>query len=435
MSGLTCSGVGLVVLTATGLAVKGMHKILAGKPGRRPLSRATDSGRLGTLGSGRVSVAVVVPAHNEAATIEQTVRSCLHQTYPVAQVIVVADNCTDPTAVLARAAGATVIEGSGGSKASAQNLALPHVAADLVVALDGDNTLDAKAVAHLVATMRAGYAGTCASVLPKDTTTIFSQYRTLYHALANGRTKKIQDVLGRQLVLNGMANCHRTDVLIRMGGFPDDSVTEDFNLTWALHRQGYPVAFTPDAVVYTQEPTSLRELIGQMHRWTAGFAQCMVAHRAPLVDLASFLVVVSLSVDALVGGVATVAFVPFVARHGIKACWRWWGWLWIMISAASIGVGINQLGVRTALCCVPGWFILQTVTGPMATWWLVREWVLGRHLTAWTGRHGRKPDLTPMSTRRQAILAAAALAGLAHLAARRVRAHKTPQTQRNRRPR
>jgi cellulose synthase/poly-beta-1,6-N-acetylglucosamine synthase-like glycosyltransferase len=102
MSGLTYSGVGLVVLTATGLAVKGMHKILAGKPGRRPLSQATDSGRLGTLGSGRVSVAVVVPAHNEAATIEQTVRSCLHQTYPVAQMIVVADNCTDPTAVLAR---------------------------------------------------------------------------------------------------------------------------------------------------------------------------------------------------------------------------------------------------------------------------------------------------------------------------------------------
>jgi cellulose synthase/poly-beta-1,6-N-acetylglucosamine synthase-like glycosyltransferase len=42
-----------------------------------------------------------------------------------------------------------------------------------------------------------------------------------------------------------MANCHRTDVLAAMGGFPDDSVTEDFNLTWALHRRGYSVVFTP----------------------------------------------------------------------------------------------------------------------------------------------------------------------------------------------
>ena len=434
MSGLTCTGVGLVVLTAAGLAVKGMQKMQARKLGRRSLSPVARTQPPSALGS-PVRVAVVVPAHNEAATIEQTIRSCLHQTYPVAQLIVVADNCTDATAALARAAGATVIEGRGGSKAAAQNLALPHVVADLVVALDGDNILDATAVAHLVATMRAGHAGTCAAVLPKETTTIYSQYRTLYHACSNGWTKKIQDTLGRQLVLNGMANCHRTDVLAAMGGFPDDSVTEDFNLTWALHRHGYPVAFTPEAFVYTQEPTSFRELIDQMHRWTAGFAQCMVTHRAPLVDFASFIVVSSLVGDALMGGLATLTFLPFLARHGVGACWRWWGWLWILISAATIGVAINQLGVRTTLRCLPGWLLLQTVTGPVTTWWLVQEWVLGRHLTTWTGRHGRKPTLTPMTTQRKAALATVAtLAGVTALAMRRIKTHRVAQTPRAGRP-
>jgi biofilm PGA synthesis N-glycosyltransferase PgaC len=436
MSGLTCSGVGLAVVTAVGLAVKGMQTLQARQVGRRPPRPGARTQSPSMLGSGPVTVGVVVPAHNEAATIEQTIRSCLRQTYPVAQVIVVADNCTDATAALARAAGATVIEGSGGSKAAAQNLALPYVAADLVVALDGDNTLDSAAVAHMVATMRAGHAGTCAAVLPKDTTTIYSQYRTLYHALSNGWTKKIQDTLGRQLVLNGMANCHRTDVLATMGGFPDNSVTEDFNLTWALHRHGYPVAFTPEAFVYTQEPTSFRELIDQMHRWTAGFAQCMVAHQAPLVDLASFLVVVSLAGDALVGGLATLTFLPFVARYGVSACWRWWGWLWILISTASIGVAINQLGVRTTLRCLPGWFLLQTLTGPVTTWWLVQEWVLGRHLTTWTGRHGRKPTLTPMTPHRKTALTAAALAGVTAFAVRRVTARRAAaRNQRAARPR
>ena len=430
MSGLTYTGLGLVALTAAGLVVKGlqkMHMLREGRRNRPVLSPGAGTQPLSVPRGASVTVAVVVPAHNEAATIKQTLHSCLHQTYPATQVIVVADNCTDATAALAREAGATVIEGSGGSKAAAQNLALPHVAADVVVALDGDNTLDVSALAHLVATMRAGHAGTCASVLPKDTTTIYSQYRTLYHALANGWTKKIQDVLGRQLVLNGMANCHRTDVLRRMGGFPDDSVTEDFNLTWALHRRGYSVVFTPEAFVYTQEPTSFRELIGQMHRWTAGFAQCMVAHRAPLVDLASFLVVGSLVGDALVGGLATLTFVPFVARHGLAGCWQWWGWLWIGISAASIGVAINQLGVRTTLRCLPGWFVLQTITGPMATWWLAREWVLGRHLTTWTGRHGRKPTLTPMSPRRKTVLATViALGGVGAVALNRHTQHTKP---------
>ncbi len=435
MSGLTWTGAGLAVLTVAGLAVK--VKVRAAELGLRPIPHPVTGTQPppGGLESGPVTVAVVVPAHNEAATIEQTIRSCVHQTYPVAQVIVVADNCTDATATLARAAGATVIEGSGGSKAAAQNLALPHVVCDLVVALDGDNTLDATAVAHMVATMRTGHAGTCTSVLPKDTATIYSQYRTLYHALANGWTKKIQDTLGRQLVLNGMANCHRTQVLTAMGGFPDDSVTEDFNLTWALHRGGYSVAFTPEAFVYTQEPTSFRELIGQMHRWTAGFAQCMVTHQAPLVDLASFIVVVSLAGDALVGGPATVSFLPFVARHGLTACWRWWSWLWMLISAASTAVAINQLGVRTTLRCLPGWFLLQTVTGPVTTWWLAREWILGRHLTTWTGRHGRKPTLTPVSTRRKAVLAAAAFAGVMTVAVRRIKAHRAAPTRQVGRPR
>jgi cellulose synthase/poly-beta-1,6-N-acetylglucosamine synthase-like glycosyltransferase len=420
MSGLTCTGLGLAVLTAAGLAVKAMQYLHGGKPGRRVLRSVPDPPWPCTPLSGSVTVAVVVPAHNEAPTIEQTIRSCRDQTYPVAQILVVADNCTDDTAALARAAGATVIEGRGGSKASAQNLALPYVVTDLVVALDGDNTLDTSAVDHMVATMRTWHAGTCAAVLPKDTTTVYSQYRTMYHALSNGWTKKVQDVLGRQLVLNGMANCHRRDVLARMGGFPDDSVTEDFNLTWALHRRGYSVAFTPRAFVYTQEPTSFRELIGQMHRWTAGFAQCMVTHRAPLVDLASFIVVVSLAGDALVGGLATVTFLPFVARHRLTACWQWWGRLWIVISAASVGVAISELGIRTTLRCLPGWVLLQTITGPVGTWWLIREWALGRHLTAWTGRHGRIPTLTPMSTRRKVALAVATL-GVMAVAVQRIR--------------
>ncbi|MGH8908810.1 MAG: glycosyltransferase [Egibacteraceae bacterium] len=390
----------------------------AGGPGVRQAQAAAQPVSPSALGS----VSVIVPAHNEQATIEQTVRSCLRQTHPVEQVIVVADNCTDATAALARRAGATVIEGKGGSKAAAQNLALPHVAGDLVLAIDADNTLDAAAVAHIVATMRAGYAGTCAAVLPTDTATIYSQYRMLYHAIANGWTRRMHDALGRQLVLSGAGNCHRADVLRELGGFPDDIITEDFNLTWALHRRGLPVAFTPKALVYTREPTSLRELLGQMHRWTSGFAQTMVKHRAPLLDVSSFIVVAAPVADALMGGVATLTFVPFLLRHRFAGLWRWWGRLWVAVSLASIGVAIRQVGVATTLKCLPGWFVLQTVTGPVTTWWLIREWVLGRHLTSWTGRYGRRATITPMTPRRRATLSTSvAIASWAGVALRKRR--------------
>ncbi|MFI6095560.1 glycosyltransferase [Lentzea sp. NPDC051213] len=355
----------------------------------------------------------VVPAHNEAATIAETVRSCLDQTLPADQVIVVADNCTDDTAALAAAAGATVIEGKAGSKAAAQNLALPLVDSEFVLALDADAVLAPDAAERMVATLRAGHVGTCAAALPKDTATVYSRYRTLYHAVANRWIRPLQDVLGRQLVLSGMANLHRTDVLREMGGYPDDVITEDFNLTWALHRAGHRVAFTPDALVYVQEPTSLRELLSQTHRWTAGFAQSMVKHRAPLLDARSFLVVGSQVWDAFFSGFAVLSLVPFVVRNGLAGLTNWWGLLWAVFMVVTMVVAAGQVGIRTTVRCLPAWLALQTLIGLLTLWWLVREWLLGVSLTTWTGRHGNKAALTAMSRRRVAVLCGLGTAALA----------------------
>lgn len=355
---------------------------------------------------------MVIPAHNEEASIAGTIRSCRAQSYPIDQIIVVADNCTDRTADIARGLGVVVIEGKGGSKASAQNMALSRITSDAVVALDADATLSAHAVAQMMDTLRRGFAGTCPSALPCDTTTPYSQYRTLYHAIANGWVRPLQDVFDRQLVLSGMANCHRTDVLREVGGYPDDNITEDFNLTWTLHRLGHRVGFTPEAVVYTQEPTSLRELLDQMHRWTAGFAQTMIKHRAPIMDGRAFVVVASQVVDSLIGGLATCTLVPYIARHGVLRGLRsWWSPLWVVVTVASLGVAVRQLGWRTTLKCLPSWIVMQYLTGPLTAWWLFREWVLGRRLTTWTGRHGRRPALTPVTRNRKAVLAAAVAAG------------------------
>ncbi|MEV0675830.1 glycosyltransferase family 2 protein [Actinosynnema sp. NPDC050436] len=357
------------------------------------------------------SVSMVIPAHNEEASIADTIRSCRAQSYPIDQIIVVADNCSDRTAEIARAMGVVVLEGEGGSKASAQNMALSRITSDAVVALDADATLSPRAVEQMMDTLRRGYAGTCPSALPADTSTPYSRYRTLYHAIANGWVRPLQDVFSRQLVLSGMANCHLTEVLRTVGGYPDDNITEDFNLTWTLHRLGHRVGFTPEAVVYTQEPTSLTELLSQMHRWTAGFAQTMVKHRAPAMDGGSFIVVTSQVIDSLIGGLATCSLLPYLARHGlVRGLRSWWSPLWVIISAASVAVAARQLGWRTTFKCLPSWLALQYLTGPLTAWWLFREWVLGRSLTTWTGRHGRRPALTPMTRRRKFLLSTGAVA-------------------------
>ncbi|WP_078897691.1 glycosyltransferase family 2 protein [Streptomyces rimosus] len=428
VSMLTGTGIGATLLTASAAVSLALRERSRGgrkpTPGSREPYRSRhavqQAGTIANTSEEKVpqSVSLVIPAHNEETSIAETIRSCRAQTYPIDQIIVVADNCSDKTAEIARRMGVVVIEGQGGSKALAQNLALPRITSDALVALDGDATLSPRAVELMMGTLRSGCAGTCTSARPKDTRTIYSQYRTLYHAISNGWARPMQDVLQRQLVLSGMANCHRMDVLREAGGFPDHTITEDFNLTWMLHRSAQQVRFTPGAFVYTQEPTSWAELVSQMHRWTAGFAQTMVKHRAPMLDSASFIVVGSQVVDAFIGGVAIFGLPFHLARRGpVRGLCTWWSPLWVAIGAASVGVAVRQVGWRTTLRCLPGWLAVQCLTGPMTAWWLFREWVLGRHLTTWTGRHGRRPALTPMSDHRKAALAACACA-IAVLAAR-----------------
>ena len=77
--------------------------------------------------AGPVTVTVLIPAHNEAACIADTIASLRSQSHQPARIVVVADNCTDETVAIARGAGVEVFETVGNTKkkAGALNQALP----------------------------------------------------------------------------------------------------------------------------------------------------------------------------------------------------------------------------------------------------------------------------------------------------------------------
>ncbi len=86
--------------------------------------------------------------------------------YPVDEVVVVADACTDGTASGVTVAGATVIRTDLKDMASAQNAALADIRSDIVFGFDGDTIPTPGCIAQLVADIEGGYDATCATVLP-----------------------------------------------------------------------------------------------------------------------------------------------------------------------------------------------------------------------------------------------------------------------------
>jgi biofilm PGA synthesis N-glycosyltransferase PgaC len=97
------------VLLAVGLDAWAAKRVT--DPARRPrdeVARPLRSEATTNRPSGRVSVTALIPARNEEHHIVATLTSLRRQTVPPAAVWVIADNCTDATAEVARAAGADV---------------------------------------------------------------------------------------------------------------------------------------------------------------------------------------------------------------------------------------------------------------------------------------------------------------------------------------
>jgi cellulose synthase/poly-beta-1,6-N-acetylglucosamine synthase-like glycosyltransferase len=65
-----------------------------------------------------------------------------------------------------------------------------------------------------------------------------------------------------------------------VGGYPVDTLAEDQDLTIAIQRAGWGVAYDIDAVAWTEAPETLRALGKQRFRWAYGTLQCLWKHRA-----------------------------------------------------------------------------------------------------------------------------------------------------------
>ncbi len=221
-------------------------------------------------------VVVVIPAHNEERLITAAVRSVLDQ---VERVVVAADNCTDRTAELAQAAGASVVVtvDNTGRKAGALNQALDRVLPvwrGWVMVMDADSTVSsgflATARRRLAADPELGAVGG-----------VFfgTQPRGWWEwAQANeyGRySRSVALKRGRVSVLTGTASMFRAaalrDLLTRRGYVYDESaLTEDNEITLALKTAGWRLVSPQSCRVSTELMPTARALHRQRLRWYRG---------------------------------------------------------------------------------------------------------------------------------------------------------------------
>lgn len=223
--------------------------------------------------------AILVPAHDEERVIERLLGSLRDQRYPRDRfsVFVVADNCTDRTAALARAAGAIVRERTDASlqaKGHALRWLLDHVRAagpwDAYVFFDADSVASADFLADMDARLEAGSRAIQAhyAVLNADASPVAAlraaALASLHYLRPLGRS-----ALGLSCGLKGNGMCFAAATLDRIG-WSSAGLAEDVELHLALVRAGVRVDFAPEALVRADMPATFDAAESQNLRWEAG---------------------------------------------------------------------------------------------------------------------------------------------------------------------
>ncbi|MCH8559582.1 glycosyltransferase family 2 protein [Nesterenkonia sp. DZ6] len=239
--------------------------------------------------SGPVTVTVLIPAHNEEASLPLTLSSLAAQSHRPARVIVVADNCSDDTVEIARAAGVEVFETVANTEKKAGGLnqvlaeILPgHGPNDIVMVMDADTRLDdgflEAGVTRFVndrALMAVGglFQG-------EEGHGLLGQFqRNEYTRYA----RQIRRRRGRVFVLTGTASMFRPLALTtiaenrgktipgRCGNVYDTAaLTEDNELTIAIKSLGGLMISPAECTVVTELMPDLRLLWRQRLRWQRG---------------------------------------------------------------------------------------------------------------------------------------------------------------------
>jgi cellulose synthase/poly-beta-1,6-N-acetylglucosamine synthase-like glycosyltransferase len=399
--------------------------------------------RHGELGH-RPSVSLVTPAYNEEALIVQSVKAFLESDYTPLEVVAVDDGSRDETFARLEQAfdlvplplrGRTelktapihgvfisradprlrVVRKENGGRSDAINAGLSVARSELVVITDADSLLEPDAISRAVhpfevhpdtclaagGGIRVANGSTIAGgrvVAPGIAWKGVGATQVLEYMRGFSATRIAWSRMNGLLIISGAFGVFRRDVIVALGGFSRETLGEDMEMTMRIHHVLRPqmkdahVEFVPDAVCWTEAPSTMAGLRSQRIRWHTGLIDDFRLHWRmfgrprygaagtlampymfffeaiePLVEVGGFAIVITLLVYDAVNWTYLVAFILIAALTGAT------------MSAASMlieEIGFHRYRAKD-LARLTAWGLVEAFWfRPPQAWWRLKATVL-----------------------------------------------------------
>ena len=240
-------------------------------------------------------VSVLIPCYNEADNLNSSIPHLLNLEYPNYELIFINDGSKDDTLKIIQswakmAEKVIAVDQENGGKASAMNNGLRHARGKYIVGIDGDAILDYHALDYMVQTMENDPTLGAVTGNPRvrNRSTVLGKLQVAEFSSIIGLIKRSQSIMDTLFTVSGVIMCIRKEIADQIGGWSDNMITDDIDVSWKTQTAGYNIAYEPRALCWVLMPETIRGLYKQRLRWAQGGAEVIMKYFSSVWRLHNF---------------------------------------------------------------------------------------------------------------------------------------------------
>ncbi|MEM2929048.1 MAG: glycosyltransferase family 2 protein [Nitrososphaerota archaeon] len=240
--------------------------------------------KLNSLNLSSPKFSIIVPAKNEEKVISRVIEALLNLNYPKdkKEIIIVEDGSEDKTKEICMEYEKKYLnqiklisKNNSNGKPSALNEGLKHAKGDIIAFFDADNVPESDVllkVANIFSNNSiVAIQGRTCSINPDQnmlTKIVSIEESVWFESFLEGRK-----ALNLFIPFTGSCQFIKRDILNELGGFNEDSIVEDIELSLRLLKKGYKVHYMPEVISLQESPSKISSLKKQRLRWYRGYME------------------------------------------------------------------------------------------------------------------------------------------------------------------